>query len=347
MVGRMKVASLVALRKFQLHEAPITPPGPGEIQVAIRSVGICGSDVHAYAEGAVGDLAVPYPVVLGHEPTGTVVALGAGVSGWAMGEAAALEPAHFCYHCAQCLRGRHNLCSNLRFLSAGSEPGFFRERVNLPVANLLRLPANLGLKYGTLAEPLAVILHSLALARPTFGETAVVIGAGPIGLLTIAALRRAGVSRVTAVEPLPHRRELARAMGAQVALTGPAADVGRQIVSDSRGQGVDLVFDCATKGTEALALEIAASGGRVVYTGITSERQVAFDVHLWRRKELEVHQVRRSIHEGAAAVRMLAEDVGFFAPLVTHEKPLDGINAAFAQVESYADGVGKLVVQVE
>jgi L-iditol 2-dehydrogenase len=214
------------------------------------------------------------------------------------------------------------------------------------VANLLPLPPQLSLKYGTLVEPLAVILHSLALARPTFGETAVVIGAGPIGLLTIAALKRAGVSRVTAVEPLPHRRELARAMGAEVALFGPTVDVSKQILADSHGQGVDLVFDCATKGTEAMALEIAANGGRVVYTGITADKQVPFDVHLWRRKELAVHQVRRSVHEGAAALRMLAADVGFFAPLVTHQRPLDAINAAFTQVEGYAEGVGKLVVEI-
>jgi L-iditol 2-dehydrogenase len=342
----MKVATLVGLRKFQLGEASIAPPGPGEVQVAIRSVGICGSDVHAYSEGAVGDMIVDYPVVLGHEPTGTVAALGAGVSGWAVGDAAALEPAHYCYHCSLCLRGRHNLCSNLRFLSAGGEPGFFRERVNLPVANLIALPQGLSLTHGTLVEPLAVILHSLSLARPVFGETAVVIGAGPIGLLTIAALRRVGVRRVTAVEPLPHRRALAQAMGADVSISGPPADVGRAILGDTGGQGVDLVFDCATKNTENLALEIAANGGRVVYTGISSERQVALDVHLWRRKELAVHQVRRSNHESAAALEMLAADTAFFAPLITHEKPIDAIGAAFAQVEGYEDGVGKLVVQV-
>jgi L-iditol 2-dehydrogenase len=343
----MRVAALVDRRKFQLTEASIAPPSPGEVQIEVRAVGICGSDVHAYAEGAIGDLTCTYPMVLGHEPTGVVVAVGAGVTGWAPGDAAAAEPAHYCYHCDLCLRGRHNLCRRLRFLSTPGEPGFFRDRVNLPIANLLRLPPSLSLAQGTLLEPLAVVLHSLTLAPPRIGESAVVIGAGPIGLLTIAALKRAGVGRLTAVEPVPHRQTLARVMGADTALSGPADDVARAIIADSGGRGVDLVFDCATKGTTDLALQVASSGGRVVCTGIPSELHVAMDVHTWRRKELEVHQVRRSNHDGPAALAMLARETSFFAPLLTHERPLPAIGEAFALVENYQDGVGKLVVRLD
>ena len=108
-----------------------------------------------------------------------------------MGDAAALEPAHYCYHCEQCLRGRHNICQRLRFLSTPGHPGFFRDRVNLPVENLLPLPPSLSVPEGTLVEPMAVVLHSLSLAPPALGDTAVVLGGGPIGLLTTAALLRA------------------------------------------------------------------------------------------------------------------------------------------------------------
>jgi L-iditol 2-dehydrogenase len=342
----MRVASLIGLRKFQLGEAPLRPPGPGEVQIDVRAVGICGSDVHAYAEGGIGDLVCTYPMVLGHEPTGVVVATGAGVTGWAIGDAAAAEPAHYCYHCEMCLRGRHNLCLRLRFLSTPGQPGFFRDRVNLPVANLLRLPPTLSLAQGTLVEPLSVVLHSLTLAPPRLGESAVVIGAGPIGLLTIAALKRAGVGRLSAIEPVPHRQELARLMGADVALAGNDADLARAIHSDSGGRGVDLVFDCATKATTDLALQIAAPGGRIVCTGIPSELRVPIDVHVWRRKELQLHQVRRSNHDGPAALALLDREARFFAPLVTHERPLEAIGDAFALVEGHRDGVGKLVVRL-
>jgi L-iditol 2-dehydrogenase len=343
----VRVAELTGVRQFRLVEAEIPAPGPGEVQVQVEAVGICGSDLHAYAEGAVGDIPCSYPMVLGHEPAGVVVDVGAGVSGLRAGDRAALEPAHFCYHCALCRKGRHNLCLQLRFLSAGGDPGFFRDRVNLPAHNLVPLPPGISVAEGTLIEPLAVVLHSLDLARPAIGETAVVVGAGPIGLLTVAALRAAGVRRVWAVEPVAHRRELARFMGADAALDPRTADAVAGIVADAPG-GVDIVVDCAAKDDTAnQSLELACPGGRVIYTGITSELRVPLDVHLWRRKELTVHQVRRSIHEGAAARDLLVREQKRLGALITHQRPLAEIGRAFQIVEGYEDGVGKLLVRLD
>jgi L-iditol 2-dehydrogenase len=343
----VRAAELIGVRQFRLVEANIPRPGPGEVQVQIQAVGICGSDLHAYAEGAVGDVPCAYPMVLGHEPAGVVVEVGAGVTGIAKGDRAALEPAHFCYHCAQCLKGRHNLCSRLRFLSTGGEPGFFRDRVNLPAHNLVGLPAEVSIAEGCLVEPLAVVLHSLALGCPTLGETAAVIGAGPIGLLTIAALRWAGVRRVWVVEPVAHRRELARVMGADATLDPASVDPVAGVLGDLPA-GVDLVVDCAAKADTAnQSLALAASGGRVVYTGIPSELRVPLDVHLWRRKELTVHQVRRSIHEGTAARDLLARDRGRLSAMITHHRPVEEIGRAFEIVERYEDGVGKLLVRLD
>ncbi len=128
----MRSAELVAPLTFRLAEAPIEGPGPGEVQVRVGAVGICGSDLHAYCEGAVGSTPNAYPMVLGHEPAGTIVSTGPGVTGLAAGDRGALEPALYCYHCEFCLRGQHNVCANIRFLSSPHCPGFFRERVNLP-----------------------------------------------------------------------------------------------------------------------------------------------------------------------------------------------------------------------
>src|ERR1700740_604376 len=111
----MRVAELIALRQFRLIERKIADPGPGEVQVRVQAVGICGSDLHAYAEGGIGETRGTYPVVLGHEPAGVVVQAGPGVSGWQPGDAAALEPAIYCYHCEYCMAGRHNVCAELRF----------------------------------------------------------------------------------------------------------------------------------------------------------------------------------------------------------------------------------------
>ena len=140
-------------------------------------------------------------MVLGHEPAGTVVKTGAGVTGWQPGDRVALEPALYCYHCEFCRSGHHNVCASIRFLSNPGHPGFFREFVNLPVANLLAIPPELSLELATIVEPLAVAIHSMRFAAVQPGETVAVFGAGPIGLLTIACLKVAGAGRIWAIDP--------------------------------------------------------------------------------------------------------------------------------------------------
>jgi L-iditol 2-dehydrogenase len=343
----MRVAELYQPRRFRLIEGTLAEPGPGEIQVTVDAVGICGSDLHYFSDGAIGDLACTYPMVLGHEPAGTVLKTGPGVSGWSRGDRAALEPAIYCYHCEFCLTGHHNVCSNIRFMSMPQDPGFFRECVNLPVANLLPLPANLSLEEGTLFEPLAVALHSLQFAALRLGETVVVFGAGPIGLLTIAMLRLSGAGRIWAVEPVAARRELALKMGADAAIDPAAVDPVHELLRDTGGRGVDAAIDCAARG-ESLNQAIGATrnAGRVVMTGIPSAGRVALDFHTMRRKELAMLNVRRSNHESEAALDLLRERRALFAPMLTHALPLDRIESAFEMLERYEDGAGKVVIKL-
>jgi L-iditol 2-dehydrogenase len=316
------------------------------VRVKVNAVGICGSDVHSYSEGAIGDTPCQYPMVLGHEPAGTVVETGAGVTGWAPGDRAALEPAVYCYHCEFCRAGKHNLCANLKFLSNPGHPGFFREFVDLPPTNLLAIPPGLSFEMATLVEPLAVALHSLKFAALQQGETVALFGAGPIGLLTLASLVAAGAGRTWVIEPVAHRRALALQMGAAAALDPNAIDVVRQIESETGGRGVDCAIDCAAKEhTTNLAIEAARNGGRVVLTGIHSASLVPFEVSPMRRKELAIFNVRRSNHESADALRLLVDRTEWFAPLATHARPLTDIAEAFSIVENYEDGVGKMVIR--
>ena len=166
----MNVAELVSTRQFRLAEMPSEDPAPGEVQVRVEAVGVCGSDLHYYSEGAVGDTPCVFPMVMGHEPSGTVVKCGAGVTGWSPGDRAALEPALYCYHCEFCRTGHHNVCANIRFLSTPGYPGFFREFVNLPSANLLAIPKEMSMELATVAEPLAVALHSMKFAAIDAGR---------------------------------------------------------------------------------------------------------------------------------------------------------------------------------
>ena len=285
-------------------------------------------------------------MVLGHEPSGTVIKTGSGVTGWHAGDRAALEPALYCYHCEYCRAGRHNICENIRFLSQPGIPGFFRELVNLPVCNLFAIPPELSLEVATLVEPLAVAMHSMLFARIQAGETAAVFGAGPIGLLTIACLKVAGAGRIWAIDPVAHRRELARHMGADATLDPSQTDDARQILADTANRGVDCAIDCAAREhTTNWAIRCVRNGGRVVLTGIHSGTMVPFEVSPMRRKELAIFNVRRSNREPEAALDLLTARTAWFAPLVTHTRPLERIAEAFRIAEEYADGVGKLVIE--
>ncbi len=343
----MTLAELVGPRAFEIREAPSADPGPGEIQVAVKAIGICGSDLHNFSEGAIGDIAVVYPMVLGHEPVGTVLRCGAGASGWSRGDTVALEPAVYCYHCEFCRSGHHNVCANLRFLSSTSDPGFFRDVVNLPAANVLPLPPSVGVNVGTLHEPLAVVLHSLVLARPQLDETALVLGAGPIGLLTIAVLKLSGIRRLWVAEPLAHRRELARAVGADVVIDPREADPVAVVMKDTGRRGVDLAIDCVAKEDSVnQCLHAARNAGRVIITGIPSEVRVPLEFHTLRRKELTFFPVRRSNHDSETALRLLAEHAQLFAPIVTHTRPLTEIQSAFDMLEGSGHDAGKVVLTV-
>lgn len=340
-----RVVELAGLREFRIRETSAPPPAPGEVQVQVKYVGICGSDIHYFAEGGVGPARCRYPMVIGHEPTGVIAATGEGVSGWSPGDPVLCEPAVYCYHCEFCLSGRHNVCSNIRFLSTPAEPGFFRDRVNLPAGNVLAPPRGVGLAEATLFEPVAIILHSMKFAQPQIGETALVYGAGPIGLLTVAVLKLSGVSRIWCVEPVAHRREMARAIGADVVFDPAQTDVPRQILADTANRGVDIAIDCATQGeTINHCLHATRSAGRVVITGIPSTLDYRLDIHALRVKELYFYTVRRSNHETQAGVRLLEEHPKLLGGIVTHTRPIESVNETFGMVERYAGNVGKAVL---
>ena len=340
-----RTAELTSLRRFQLSEREISDPGPGEVQVCVAAVGVCGSDLHSYSEGAVGDSPCVYPMVLGHEPAGVVAKAGPGVTGWLSGDRAAFEPALYCYHCEFCLSGHHNVCANLRFMSNPEEPGFFREYANLPAGNLMAIPAAMSLAHATMIEPLAVVLHSLQLASIRPGEMAAVFGVGPIGLLTVVALKLAGAGRVWAVDPVAHRLDLARAVGADAVIDPRAVDPAQQILTDTGKRGVDVAIDCGGKhGSINHCANATRNAGRVVVTAIQPGVDTPVNLHTMRRKEMTVFSVRRSNHESAAALAMLTQGTTRFAPIVTHTRPLDNISRTFAELENYENGVGKVVI---
>ncbi|HYM09394.1 MAG TPA: alcohol dehydrogenase catalytic domain-containing protein [Bryobacterales bacterium] len=342
----MLAAQLFGVRDLRVTDLARPPePGPGQVQVRVRAVGICGSDRHYYLEGGMGDASCLFPMILGHEPAGEVLRSGPGVTGFEPGALAALEPAIYCHRCEFCLSGHHNVCAQIRFLSNPGEPGFFREVVNLPAGNVMPLAPGLSAEEATLHEPLAVALNAMKFAAIRPGESAVVFGAGPIGLLTIALARLCGAGRLYAVDRVPARLELARRIGADCAIDFSAVEPDQAIHSETRGRGVDVAFEAAgMQQSINHCLRVARHAGRVVLIGIPATVTVAMEFHDMRRKELALFNVRRQNHNSHAAIRLLGERRIPLGEIVTHTRPLASIDAAFRLVETYGDGVGKAVI---
>ncbi len=345
----MAIAELAGYRRFEVKDYVKEAPRAGEVQVRMAAIGICGSDLHHFVDGHIGDADSVYPMVLGHEPAGVVTALGDGVTGWAVGDRVACEPPIYCYHCEWCMKGRHNLCQHVTFMSNPGVPGFFRDHVTLPAANLLPLPETMGLAEATLYEPVSIILHSFRFVQPKLGDTAAVFGAGPIGLTTIAALKIAGISRLWCVEPVAYRRQLALDMGADVAIDPARTDPVKEILRDTGQRGVDLSVDCASQDdTINQTLYVACPGARVVITGVPQERRLSnFDFHHMRRKELYFASVRRANHTGGAALDLLKEQGGKFMPMLTHRVPMSKVQSAFEMLMRFEDGACKVVLEPE
>jgi L-iditol 2-dehydrogenase len=290
-------------------------PVGSDALVRVTAVGICGSDLHWWTEGAIGDAKLAHPLVLGHEGAGVIE------SGPRAGQRVAIDPAITCGTCRACLAGYRNLCYRIRFSGHGDTDGMMREVMAWPSSLLYPLPDSVSDVGGAMLEPLGVALWSLDLGHLPFGGTASVAGCGPIGLLLIQLLRAAGASRVIAVEPLAHRREAAARRGADLVLE-PGEPVS--------GFGVDVAFEVAgTDDGVRIALESVRPGGRVVLTGIPDGDTTTFTASLARRKGLTIALTRRMNDVYPRAISLAARGVVDLESLVSRRVALGEAADAF------------------
>jgi L-iditol 2-dehydrogenase len=284
--------------------------------VRVTAVGICGSDLHWWDEGVIGDATLAHPLVLGHEGAGVIA------EGPRRGERVAIDPAITCGTCRACRDGYANLCYRIRFAGHGETDGMMREFMSWPTELLHPLPDGVSDADGALLEPLGVALHSVDLGHLPFGGTASVVGCGPIGLLLIAVLKAAGASSVLALEPLAHRREAAARYGADVVAEPGAADL--------TDPGVDVAFEAAGSDEAVrLAVESVRPGGRVVLAGIPGDDAIRFQASMARRKGLTIAMVRRMNHVYPRAISLAARGVMDLGALVSRRAGLGSAAAAF------------------
>jgi L-iditol 2-dehydrogenase len=319
----MKTVRLHGPGDIRLAEEPMPKKAPGMNVVRVTAVGICGSDLHWWGESGIGDTALEQPLILGHEAAGVIQ------DGPRRGERVAIDPAVWCGDCQPCSGGHRNLCKGIRFAGHAPHDGAMREYLSWPTHLLHRLPDVLTDADGAMLEPLGVALHALDLGHFRFGGTAVVVGCGPIGLLMLQTLRAAGATRVTAFEPLAHRRAAAIRSGADVVLSPD--EVSAANLADVVGDGVDTAFEVAgSEESVRLAMLSARSGGRVVLCGIPTSDEIAFPASVARRKGLTIAMVRRMNETYPRAIRLSARGVIRLAPLITHRFGLSAASDALA-----------------
>ena len=320
----MRAARLHAVGDLRVAEEPGPAPEPGTSLVRVTAVGICGSDLHWWDEGAIGDAKLTHPLVLGHEGAGVIA------EGPRSGERVAIDPAIPCETCRACRDGYRNLCYRIRFSGHGDTDGMMREFMAWPSALLYPLPDQVSDADGAMLEPLGVAVHSVDLGHLPFGGTASVTGCGPIGLLLIQLLKAAGASYVLAIEPLAHRREAAARFGADEAADPGSFGVDQGLMRELTGFGVDVAFEAAgnDEGVE-LAMASVRPGGRVVLAGIPGDDTIRFGASAARRKGLTIAMVRRMNEVYPRAISLATRGVVDLGSVVTSRAGLGEARTAF------------------
>lgn len=280
----MKAALFHAKEDLRIEEVPEPVPGPGQVKLRNAYAGICGSDLHVYysPEAAGLDMDHPHPVtgatlpqIIGHEFSGTIVELGEGVTSVAVGDRVAVWPIYYCGECPACRRGMYNACQKIGFHGLSSDGGGMAEFTTVDATKLHVLPENVDLRMGALVEPMSVAWHAVSRSGVESGRTALIAGAGPIGIGVWFALRARGIERVLVSEPSAERRAIISALGATV-VDPVNEDLAAAVASLTEGEGVDVAFDAAGVGA-AISSSLASlvPGGRVVVVAI-HERTMDF-----------------------------------------------------------------------
>ena len=318
-----RMAYLDVQHRFTLIEGSVPEPREDEVVVKIVANGICGSDLHFFSEGRLGNFVVTKPYIPGHEASGIIVGIGSKVQGLSVGNHVVIEPGIPCGRCRYCRSGRYNLCREVIFLSAPPINGTFCDYIAIRYDSVHVIPGNMLLEHGALVEPTAVAVHAVNRARFCKGDTAVVVGVGPIGLLTLQAFKAAGGGKVICMDKIPKRLELAKELGADEVI-----DIAQ--VNSELHDIADVVFETAgsAKATSTL-FELVRPGGCVVQIGWPGGNIVDMNIATFIDKELDYVAVNRYANAFQTAISWISDGRINVESLITHKYPLNQIEEAF------------------
>ena len=349
----MLAARLYGPKDLRLNHIDLpTQPGPGQILLKVKAVGICGSDLHTYEDARIGDTIVQQPLILGHEFGGEVLAVGPDASDGnddllQPGLRVAVDPASPCYRCEMCEAGHPNLCRRLHFCGLWPDDGALQEQMIVRARDCFPVPDTISDPGIALLEPLGVALHAVDLGKLKLAKSVVVLGCGPIGLMIVKLARLSGADPIYAFDCFPWRVEKALQWGASAAWTIESGDLVERIKSVTGGRGVDVAFEAAwADHSIAQAAEMARLGGRLVLVGIPSDDTMGMKHSTARRKGLTIMMSRRMRHTYPRAIHMAETGMIDLDDLVSHRFPLAQADKAFAMNFAYEPGVHKIVIDV-
>lgn len=347
MEGKMKVAIMQGIGKMDFTERDIPSPKAEEVLVKLEYIGICGSDLHYYETGAIGDYVVEPPFVLGHEPGGIVVETGRAVTHLKVGDRVALEPGKTCGHCDFCKTGRYNLCPDVIFFATPPVDGAFQEYVAHEADLCFKLPDNVGTMEGALIEPLAVGFHAAMQGEAHAGQTAVVMGAGCIGLVSMMALKAMGVSKVYVVDIMAKRLDKALELGADGVVNGQQTDAVEEVLRLTDQKGCDLVIETAgTEITTRQAIKMTKKGSNIVLVGYSKSGAMNLPMSLALDKELTFKTVFRYRHIYPMAIDAVASGKVNLKGIVTDIFKLDEVQKAMDYSVNNKADIVKAVIEI-
>jgi len=331
----MKSVRLHGTGNLQIHEEPPPVAGAGEKLVRIKAVGVCGSDLHWFAEGSIGDAKLQHPLVLGHEFAGVTEE----------GQRVAIDPAIPCGYCEYCAQGHPNLCANLIFAGHGKTDGALREWMTWSEKSLFPIPDSVSDADAAMLEPLGIAIHTVDLGKLKAGMTVGVFGCGPIGLFIIQMAKLSGAANIIATDKLEHRVDAAKDFGATHAFFAEEGRELERIQAAINGRGVDVAFEAAgAQDAVDTAFGAVASGGKVVLAGIPDDDRTSFSASLARRKGLTIKLVRRMKHTYPRAIELVEKGLVDVQSIVTHRFPLEQAEEAF-RVAERREGL-KIIIDV-
>lgn len=342
----MKVMKLTGIRQMKMMEVPdLSAIKPNDVLIRMKTLGVCGSDIHYYVSGKIGSQVVTYPFAVGHEGAGQVEAVGEAVTRVKPGDRIAIEPAMPCWECDQCRAGRPHTCRNLRFLGCpGQAEGSLSEFIVMPETSCYKIPDHMTYDQAAISEPLAIGLYAVKESIPMEGATIGILGFGPIGMSVLLSAQAMGAKQIYVTDKIDERLRIAEQNGA-ILTANPDKENVVEKITGRVPELLDVVFECCGK-QDALdnGVDLLKPGGKLMIIGIPEFDRWSIPVDKSRHKEICLQNVRRQNEAVQPALDMMAQGSIKIDPMVTHRFAFENTKEAFNLVAGYKDGVMKAMI---